>query len=148
MIKVEFNMQDFVNNTLTSLQALGQPEFVPRAAAAAVLPKMKTRIFIEGKKADGTQIGTYANSYLRTRERNQRGKSKKVILSLTRQLENDISVINEGNGYAIGFKNPDKAEIAIYLEEKYQAHIFSELTTEEERFAIEAALLEIRKLLE
>lgn len=147
MISVEFDMTRFVNDTLTSLQALGRPEFVPRAAALAALPKMRNRIFVEGKKADGTQIGTYANSYLRTREANKRGTSTKVILSLTRQLENDLSVVANGDGYAIGFKNPEKAEIAVHLEEKYQAHIFTALTAEEERVAVDAALFEIRKLL-
>lgn len=148
MIKVNFDMGNFVANTLASLQALGQPEFAPRAAAAAVLPEMKNRIFVEGKRADGSQIGTYKNSYLRTREKNKRGTDTKVILSLTRQLENDLSVINEGDGYAIGFKNPEKAEIAVHLEEKYQAHIFTGLTPKEEEIALNAAILEMRKLIE
>lgn len=140
-------MGSFVANTLTSLQALGQPEFAPRAAAAAVLPVMRNRIFVEGKRADGAQIGTYKNSYLRIREANKRGSDTKVILSLTRQLENDLSVINEGDGYAIGFKNPEKAEIAVHLEEKYQAHIFTGLTQQEEQVAINAVIFELRKLL-
>lgn len=139
-------MANFVNNTLTAIQALN--EFAPRAAAAAVLPVMRNRIFVEGKRADGSQIGVYKNSYLRTREKNKRGSDTKVILSLTRQLENDLSVINESNGAAIGFKNPEKAEIAVHLEEKYQAHIFTGLTVQEEQIAIDAAILEMRKLID
>jgi hypothetical protein len=44
------------------------------------------------------------------RKRNKRGNDTKVIVSLTRQLENDWSVMETPKGYGLGFTNSFNAE--------------------------------------
>ena len=55
----------------------------------------------------------------------------KVIISLTRQLENDESVLPSGTGYGIGFNNPDNFKKSQYAEATYKKQIWK--LTEEER---------------
>lgn len=50
------------------------------------------------------------------REENKRGESTKVIVSLTRQLENDWAVIGTEKGYGIGFNNPLNKDKAKWVE--------------------------------
>ncbi len=93
------------------------------AVNAAVLTK--NRIHKDGEKADGTQIGEYSNSYMKIRAKNNRDKSRKVILSLTRQMESDYAPtaeqapIKTSTGWGLGFKNPLNANKAKWMEEKY-----------------------------
>jgi hypothetical protein len=147
MYTITSNFADVITKLSQKVVELGNPAFIPRAAALAVLPKMRYRVFVEGKTAAGTQIGTYANSYLAYRAARGRGTDPKVILSLTRQMENDLSVVAEGNATTIGFKNPENAEKLVHLEEKYQQHILSALSEDEVQLVIDVANDEINKLL-
>jgi hypothetical protein len=63
----------------------------------------------------------------------------KVIISLTRQLENDENVVPSGNGYGIGFLNKDNFNKAIWSEATYKKKIFTKLTKEEKELAIKTA---------
>jgi hypothetical protein len=54
-----------------------------------------------------------------------------VILSLTRQMENDESVVPTPSGYGIGFLNPFNFKKAIWCEETYGKKILTKLTTGE-----------------
>lgn len=62
-----------------------------------------------------------------------------VILSLTRQMENDTSVIDTPEGYGIGYTNPENFKKAMYCEETYSKKILSKLTKEEEELAYRTA---------
>jgi len=86
-----------------------------RTIATTLTPVIAQRIHIDGKNAEGNQIGEYSNPYMRVRARNKRDASKRVIFSLTRQMENDFSPIATDNGYGIGFKNPLNAQKASWL---------------------------------
>ncbi len=55
---------------------------------------MKQRIHKDGLAADGNAIGSYSSGYLNYRKNNKRGGDTKIIVSLTRQLENDRSVLS------------------------------------------------------
>jgi hypothetical protein len=48
-----------------------------------------------------------------------------VILSLTRQMENDMMVIPVDNGYGVGYNNPLNFQKAGWAEETYSKKIFS-----------------------
>lgn len=61
-----------------------------------------------------------------------RGTDPKVILSLTRQMENDMKVIAITNGYSIGYSNPLNMQKAKWAEATYNKRIFS-LTTQEQQ---------------
>jgi hypothetical protein len=64
----------------------------------------------------------------------------KVILSLTKQMENDLSVIPSGNGYGIGYLNSDNYKKAIWCEATYNKKILTKLTKEEKELAIKTAV--------
>lgn len=110
-------MSEVMANIDQSLKTIFDPNYLLRPVAIEVLPMITERIHKDGQASDGTQIGTYSNGYLRTREKNNRGKDTKVIVSLTRQLENNWSVLETTNGYGIGFTNPFNADKLRWVEE-------------------------------
>jgi hypothetical protein len=91
-----------------------------RQVASDTLANVKFRIHTEGLNSAGQPIGEYSSAYLRVREKNNRGRNPKVILSLTGQLENDFSIVsNTANNYGLGFKNPINADKAEWLQDQY-----------------------------
>lgn len=85
-----------------------------RTLATTIGAEVKYRIHTDGKKSDGTLIkdGGYSTPYLKYRQKKpfNRTSDIKVILSLTRQMENDWSIIagdpiKTNDGYGLGFKN-------------------------------------------
>ena len=76
-----------------------------RTIAQNALRETRGRIHEQGKNASGSQIGTYSPKYIKTRVKNNRGTSTKVILSLSGQMENDYKVIAVQGGYGLGFSN-------------------------------------------
>jgi hypothetical protein len=149
------NIPFVIGNILAKFRALDNPETVSRAAAVAVLPELKERIHVQGKKSDGNQIGTYSAAYMRIRQgiynnsevykkgnkkgqlknagvytdktiklnkqtgvftgedkigtariNYNRGSDTKIIISLTRQLENSYTIVATEKGYTIGFLTP------------------------------------------
>ena len=70
------------------------------------------------------------------RENYNRGTDPKVIVSLTRQLENNWSVLETTNGYGIGFTNPFNADKLRWVEE-IKDKVISNLTTEEIDYAFD-----------
>lgn len=85
-----------------------------------------------GKFSKGTNTGGNRQVY-------NRDNSTKVILSLTRQMENDLSVIPSGNGYGIGYNNPDNYKKALWADETYKKKILTKLTKEEVELAKKTA---------
>ena len=87
-----------------------------------MLPELRHRIHVEGKKTDGSAIGTYSNSYLKLRQsKYNRTSDSTVIASLTRQLENGYILKATEKGYTIGNASPYNDEKIQHLEEKYGA---------------------------
>ncbi len=71
------------------------------------------------------KVGTERPNY-------HRSSDPKVIISLTRQLENDWSVIATNAGYGIGFKNPFNLQKARWAEATYKKDIFKTTIAERE----------------
>jgi hypothetical protein len=116
------NIPFVIGNILAKFRELDNPETVSRAAALALMPELRHRIHVEGKKTDGSAIGTYSNSYLKLRQsKYNRTSDSTVIASLTRQLENGYILKATENGYTIGNASPYNDEKIQYLEEKYGA---------------------------
>ena len=110
-----------------------------RAVSLSMLPIVHDRIHIEGKAADGAGIGTYSKTYLKyTRPKNNRSNDPKVILSLTRQMENDFSVVATSGKYGLGFKNDLNFDKATWAEQTYGKKIYA-LTNSERETTIKAA---------
>lgn len=73
------------------------------------------------------------------RPRYNRTDDTKVILSLTRQMENDTSVIDTPEGYGIGYLNPLNQKKALWCEATYKKPILSKLTEQEIDLALKTA---------
>lgn len=120
------NIGEVTAELAAKLKALSNPELIPRQLAFDTIDLMTRRIHEEGKATDEGQIGTYSSNYLKLRERKYNRKSDtKVIVSLTRQLENDWSVIATNGGYGVGFKNSFNLQKARWVEEGKARQIFS-----------------------
>jgi hypothetical protein len=93
-----------------------------------LIDMMKERIHRNGQASDESQIGTYSPGYMAVRTgifktpgtkftkgknkgaerpRYNRDNSTKIIVSLTRQLENSWIIIATDNGYDIGFSDAE-----------------------------------------
>lgn len=107
------------------LRGIASPQSVDtlmRTVAVAMLGATKDRIHEDGKKANGTDIGTYTLQYLRKRTKPpyNRTNSRKIILSLTGQMENDYKVVPMGNlSYGLGFSNQFNANKAGWNEDRF-----------------------------
>lgn len=62
-----------------------------------------------------------------------RSSDTKVIISLTRQLENDWSVIATEKGYGVGFKNTLNFKKSQWVQETYKKRIFDLSPSEEKK---------------
>jgi len=115
------------------LKTLKNPEYLLRPVAFGLIDKMTQRIHNDGLASDEGAIGNYSNSYLRQRQKPpyNRTADRKIIVSLTRQLENDWSVIATDRGYGVGFKNPFNLQKARWVEENKGRKIFSPSPSEQ-----------------
>ncbi len=95
--------------------------------------------------AKGAQKGKNKNAGVFTKKSANAGTARpnfhrsadtKVIVSLTRQLENDWSVIALPNGYGVGFLNSFNFQKARWTEANYKKAIFS-LSNEETEYVTE-----------
>jgi hypothetical protein len=74
------------------------------------------------------------------RPNHHRTADTKVILSLTKQMENDLSVIDTETGYGIGYLNPLNYKKALWCEDTYKKPILTKLTAGEEELAEQTAI--------
>jgi hypothetical protein len=139
-ITVTTNLPEILTSLGLQLKTLMDKNYLLRPVAIETIPNMTQRIHQEGKASDGSQIGTYSNPYLKQRVNNyKRSADTKIIVSLTRQLENNWSVLETSNGYGIGFTNPFNADKLRWVEEG-KGKVISELTTAELDYAFERIL--------
>lgn len=126
------------------IQRLLTPEVVDKMLIEAALvqqSQMANRVHIQGKDSFNNGIGTYAPSYMKVRtgevpamdgRRYNRGSSTKVILSLSRQMENDLGVMPLPNGWGVGYNNPENYRKAKELQDlKYKKPIWLQTAQEE-----------------
>jgi hypothetical protein len=137
VITVKSNIKIVAGRIKQQLETLKNKDYLLRPVAIEVIPLMTERIHQNGESSDGGQIGTYSNSYLKLRQsKYKRDASTKVIVSLTRQLENNWSVIATQNGYGIGFTNPFNLQKARWVEGIKDKIIFS-LSKSEQQYAVD-----------
>ncbi|MCM1403773.1 MAG: hypothetical protein NC199_08320 [Bacteroides sp.] len=111
-----------------------QVDQMTRLQATTLLAVMRERIHIQGKDSNGSEIGTYTPAYVKyTRAKKyKRGMDNKVILSLTRQMENGYELYPIQNGTAIGFTTKQDMQKAHWCEMTYQKPIFAPTIEEKE----------------
>lgn len=125
-INIKSNIGAVTAEIARKLAALADKEYMPRILSFDLIDQMTKRIHIDGGASDGGQIGTYSKDYLSLRQRKfNRSKDTKVIVSLTRQLENGWSVIATASGYGIGFLNSLNFNKARWVEAIKDKAIFS-----------------------
>lgn len=125
MVTIKTNIGEVTQAIRDKLAKLTDKENLPRILAFDTIDMMTKRIHIDGKAADEGQIGTYNKSYLKLREKFNRSSDTKIIVSLTRQLENNWSVIATAKGYGVGFLNPFNLQKARWVEDNKGKKIFS-----------------------
>lgn len=106
-----------INATLKEIIDNSDPILI--AAASGALSLVSERIHIQGKRANGAAIGQYSNSYLKVREANGRGGDRNIILSFTRQMELDFTVVAVAGSVGLGFNNSTNFQKATWLEQRY-----------------------------
>jgi phage gpG-like protein len=138
MITIKSNIGQVTGAIAERLKVLINKEYLLRPVAFGLIDKMTQRIHVEGKASDGGAIGNYNSNYLKQRQRKpyNRTSDAKIIVSLTRQLENDWSVIATDRGYGIGFKNSFNLQKARWVEQGKGKNIF-DLTANEQAYATE-----------
>jgi len=158
MINVSTNITQVVDRLVIKLSALADKDKVMRTVATGMLNVVKVRIHQDGIATNGGQIGTYSEGYMKVRTgdfrsplisrgvnkggqrpRYNRTNDTKVVVSLTRQMENDWSIQPTDEGYGLGYNNPDNFKKVGYVENTYNKKIFS-LTEAEKKLAVEIAL--------
>lgn len=136
-ITIKSNLGSVLTNLGQAFETLFDKNYLLRPVAIETIPNMTERIHNKGLASDGSAIGTYSSPYLKYRQKYaNRSADTKVIVSLTRQLENDWSVIETPKGYGIGFTNSFNADKLGWVEEG-KDKIIHELTTAEIDYAFE-----------
>ena len=121
------NLDEVLGRLVGKLQDLNNPngearDLMLRQVASDTVAQVTYRIHTEGLNSAGKPIGEYANSYMKIRESSKynRSSSKKIIFSLSGQMENDFNIVaNQANHYGLGFKNTINADKAQWLQERF-----------------------------
>lgn len=145
MIEIKTNINKAFERIIDRLPQPDTTDKMLRTIAQNVFAEMKQRIHKSGLDSSGAPIGDYSRGYLYTRVKNNRGTSTKVIISLTRQMENDMKVIATDKGYGIGYSNPDDFDKVAYVENTYGKKIF-DLTQAEKNIVKDTATEFIKNL--
>lgn len=124
-IRLTTNLPEVTDRLRQKLNKLKDKEYLLRPICIDLIDLMTKRIHMDGTAADGGEIGRYSNPYLKLRQKKyNRTADTKMIVSLTRQLENDWSVIATPGGYGIGFKNKFNMQKARWVEQIKDKDIF------------------------
>lgn len=130
MIELQSNTEQILTNVALGLSAI-DIDRMTRLQASTLMAQMRQRIHIDGKDSSGSKIGTYSLGYLKTRLKHNRSNDPNVILSLTRQMENSMTLYPITNGTGIGYATAENLQKARWCENTYKKKIFS--PTAEER---------------
>lgn len=112
-------MHEIVNQLDTRLSSIDIDKLT-RAQATTLLALMRKRIHVNGLASDGRPIGTYTKSYMKyVRPKFGRKEGSKVVLSLTRSMENSMILFPIENGTAIGYATAELTQRARWQEKRY-----------------------------
>ena len=103
-----------------SLLSLEETDSLLREISSTLLAEMSDRIHDRGIKSDGTQIGTYSNTYLEYRIEQGKGSASNVTLFFTGQMQLDFNVAPIGeNAYGLGYSNILNFDKANWAEDRF-----------------------------
>lgn len=139
MIQMQSNMSDVVTQLDLSIINAIDIDQMTRLQASSLMAHMRRRIHIDGIATDGSNIGSYSPNYLKyTRPKYGRKEGSKVVLSLTRNMEQSMVLFPIENGTGIGYATEENLQKAVWCEETYGKPIFAP-TEEERQMCIEIA---------
>lgn len=110
-IAMETNLEYTINTISDSLSNIDIDQMT-RLQASSLMAEMRQRIHVKGLATDGNPIGTYTPGYMRVRQRHGRKEEGKVVLSLTRAMENSMVLIPIENGTGIGYTTAEQLQKA------------------------------------
>jgi hypothetical protein len=134
-------MTDVIADIQQKIGLMLNSEPMLRTIATSMVPVMRARVHVDGLDANGRPIGTYSKEYLKQRQKaplNRTGDPK-IILSATRQMEQDLKAIPTNEGWGIGYSNPENYAKAMANEKRENVKILSALTESEENLVLEIA---------
>lgn len=145
-----YGLEKLTSSLRSKLLEVSDKDKVLRTVATSMCFVVRERIHEKGLNAAGSQIGVYSSEYLKVRIKKGKTGSPKVILSFSRQMQNDFAIgeknpIKAGNGWGLGFKNNFNSDKADWMEERYGS-IYS-LTDGEYKQAQDVANGETNKIL-
>ncbi|MEE1096582.1 MAG: hypothetical protein UH084_08460 [Paludibacteraceae bacterium] len=125
MITIQSNLEEVLTTVHQKLSAVDVDKMT-RLQATSLMAAMRQRIHVDGKASDGGPIGAYSPAYVKyTRPKHGRLEGSKVVLSLTRTMENAMILYPIPNGTGIGYSTSEQLQKARWCEETYKKKIFS-----------------------
>ena len=110
-----------------------------RLQATSLMAAMRRRIHVEGLDSESKPIGIYSPGYLKyTRPKHGRREGAKVVLSLTRSMENAMVLYPIEGGTGIGYTTAEQLQKSRWNEQTYKKRIFAP-TEGEKNLVIEIA---------
>ncbi len=126
MVVYSSNIEGVISVLVRKVAEIGNVEEMLRKMALASVAMIKDRVHGQGLDSDNQSIGEYEDPYLTVRQKKfNRTADTKVILSLTGQMENDLSVIATERGYGVGYKNDFNFQKSKWNEDHFGKDIFS-----------------------
>lgn len=126
MITIAANLESVMTQISQKLSALDVSKMT-RLAASSLMAEIRQRVHVRGEASNGQPIGTYTKGYLNVRKKHGRQEGSKVVLSLTRSMENAMILIPLPDGTGIGYTTAELLQRAKWQEERqsYQQPIWS-----------------------
>ena len=118
MLRIESNMDVVVSKLATSMSKIDIDKMT-RLQASSLMAMIRKRVHVEGKASDDSPIGNYTKSYKeRVRPKYGRKEGYKVVLSLTRSMENGMVLYPIPNGTGIGYVTKELLQRAKWQEKR------------------------------
>ncbi len=142
MLEIKSNMSQVVAKLQQQVGMLLNVDPLLRTVATSMVPVMRVRVHVDGLDANGRPIGNYSKEYLKRRQKPpyNRTSDPKIILSLTRQMENDLKAVPTNEGWGIGYSNPRNFTIALENERRENVKILTALTESEDKLVTDIAV--------
>lgn len=136
MIEISTNMTQVCDGIIKQMSAMDVSKMT-RLQATTLMAKMRKRIHEDGLASDGRPIGEYSKNYLKyVRPKYGRMEGSKVVLSLTRTMENAMTLFPIENGTGIGYATAEQLQKSKWCELTYKKKIFAP-TKEEHDLCVE-----------
>jgi len=126
MITIAANLDSVMTQLSQQLSDLDVSKMT-RLAASSLMAEIRQRVHVRGEASNGQQIGIYSKGYMARRKKHGRQEGGKVVLSLTRSMENAMILIPLEDGTGIGYTTAELLQRAKWQEERqcYQQPIWT-----------------------